>query len=88
MTDLDDLIKGAWDLHCHCYPELSLEHRARQDDVEMVSAIASRGMAGVVLKSHLWPTPARACYLQRHVPGPPTTRLRHGDPVRAWCGTA
>jgi len=69
MTDLDDLIRGAWDLHCHCYPELSLEHRARQDDVEMVSAIASRGMAGVVLKSHLWPTPARAYYLQRHVPG-------------------
>ncbi len=69
MTDLDDLIRGAWDLHCHCYPELSLEHRARQDDVELVSAIASRGMAGVVLKSHFWPTPARAYYLQRHVPG-------------------
>jgi hypothetical protein len=67
--DLDDLIRGAWDLHCHCYPELSLEHRARQDDLELVAEIASRGMAGVVLKSHFWPTPARAYYLQRHAPG-------------------
>ncbi len=44
MTDLDDLIRGAWDLHGHCYPELSLEHRSRQDDIERVSAVASRGM--------------------------------------------
>ncbi len=67
--DLDDLIRGAWDLHCHCYPELSLEHRARQDDVELVSEIAARGMAGVVLKSHFWPTPTRAYYLQRLAAG-------------------
>ncbi len=45
MTDLDDLLGGAWGLHCPRYPERSLEHRARQDDVERVSAIASRGMA-------------------------------------------
>ncbi|HET9000620.1 MAG TPA: DUF6282 family protein [bacterium] len=69
MTELDELLRGAWDLHCHCYPELSLAHRARQDDLELVSTIASRGMAGVVLKSHFWPTPERAYYLQRHAPG-------------------
>jgi hypothetical protein len=69
MDSLDDLLQGAWDLHCHCYPELALEHRARQDDMELVQGLAAAGLAGVVLKSHFWPTPPRAHYLQRLVPG-------------------
>ncbi len=33
---LDELVVGTFDLHCHVYPEMTLEHEARQDDVELI----------------------------------------------------
>jgi hypothetical protein len=69
MAKLDELIEGAFDLHCHVYPEISLEAEARNDDVGLVQGVEEAGMGGLVLKSHLWPTMERAYYLQRQFPG-------------------
>lgn len=65
---LDRYLEGAIDLHCHVYPEMTLEHEARQDDVSLVEGMQAVGMGGVVLKSHFWPTVERAYYLGQRVP--------------------
>lgn len=68
-TILDDLLQGAIDIHHHGYPEVSFEQRMRLDDADMLIHAREAGMAGVVLKSHMWPTVGRAYLLQRQVPG-------------------
>ena len=60
---LNDLIKGAIDLHCHVYPEVSLDQENRLEDDDQIQAAIDAGLAGIVLKSHLWPTVERAYYL-------------------------
>ncbi len=68
LGPLDDLIVGAIDLHAHGYPEFSLEHHSRLDDVGLLEAMREAGVRGIVLKSHLWPTMDRAYYVQQRVP--------------------
>jgi hypothetical protein len=63
VSRLDDLLVGSYDLHCHVYPEVSLEQETRLDDIEQMAAAERAGVAGVVLKSHIWPTTSRAFYL-------------------------
>lgn len=67
--DVVTVPEGAWDLHCHRYPEVSLEHRARTEDETLVDLAEQAGMAGVLLKSHFRPTPERAYSVQRRAPG-------------------
>jgi len=66
---LDDLVVGTIDLHCHVYPEMTLEHEARQDDVDLIDGAIRARMGGVLLKSHFWPTVDRAYYLRKRFPG-------------------
>lgn len=68
-TTADQLLRGAIDLHCHGYPETSLEAKSRVDDVEALQLARRAGMRALVLKSHLWPTTSRVYYLQERVPG-------------------
>jgi hypothetical protein len=65
----DKLLENAIDMHCHGYPEWSLENEPRMDDADMILHARNMGMRGVVLKSHSWPTMYRAQYLQKLVPG-------------------
>ncbi|MBJ7601782.1 MAG: hypothetical protein JF888_01075 [Candidatus Dormibacteraeota bacterium] len=65
---LDQLITGAIDTHAHGYPEFSLQHHARLDDVRLLVAMRDAGIAGIVMKSHLWPTMDRAYYVHQQVP--------------------
>jgi hypothetical protein len=65
---LEELMAGAIDLHAHGYPEFGLQHHARLDDVALLEAMRAAGLAGLVIKSHLWPTMERAYYLQQLVP--------------------
>ncbi len=65
---LDELVVGTIDLHCHVYPELTLEHEARQDDTELIEGAVQARMGGVLLKSHFWPTVSRAYYLKKRFP--------------------
>lgn len=69
----DDILRGAIDIHHHSYPEISLEHRMRLDDAAELANARDAGMAGIVLKSHLWPTVGKAFLLGQMVPG-----------IRAW----
>lgn len=65
---LDRILHQGVDLHCHGYPELTLDGGARLDDVELARAMRQAGLQGFVLKSHFWPTVGRAYLLAQLVP--------------------
>lgn len=69
MVDLEGLLEGAVDLHRHGYPEISDDLRTPISDVDDIALCREAGMAGVVLKSHIWPTMGRAQLLEKLVPG-------------------
>ncbi len=68
-TLADTLLQGAIDFHHHGFPELSFEAKTRFEDVDALALARAAGMAGIVLKSHMWPTVGRAYLLARLVPG-------------------
>lgn len=68
-TPTDRLLEGAIDFHHHGYPEVSFEMLTRMEDNDELSVARSAGMAGIVLKSHMWPTVGRAYHLKNQVPG-------------------
>jgi len=65
MPALDALLHGAVDLHHHGFPEFSLDHPTRQDDAEELRQADAAGMAGIVMKSHFFPTTAVSWRLNR-----------------------
>ncbi len=69
MSVVDELLPGSIDMHCHAYPEFSLEFPNRFSNKENIRMMRDAGMAGVVLKSHLWPPIATAYTLAREFPG-------------------
>lgn len=69
MSELDDILVGAIDLHRHGYPEITGEFRTPESDVDDITQCRDAGMAAVVLKSHTWPTMGRAMLLEQLVPG-------------------
>lgn len=66
---VDRLLMGAIDLHHHGYPEIHLDIRTRTEDVEELRRSQRAGMAGVAIKSHMWPTVGRCYLLRSMVPG-------------------
>jgi hypothetical protein len=56
----DRLVRGAIDVHVHGQPDLSASLKNRGDDLEVARMAQEYGMAGWVLKSHLWSTMDRA----------------------------
>jgi len=64
----EELLYGAIDLHCHGYPEISLENRMRLSTIESCAHAAAAGLRAVVLKSHVWPTTGSTYLLQRLLP--------------------
>jgi len=68
MGKADELLIGAIDMHCHGYPEFSLELPNRYSDEENVRLMKAAGMRGVVLKSHFWPTIPTARRLNEAIP--------------------
>jgi uncharacterized protein DUF6282 len=56
----DRLVRGAIDVHVHGQPDLSESLLNRGDDVDVARLAQDYGMAGWVLKSHLWSTMDRA----------------------------
>lgn len=63
QTVADELLRGAVDLHVHCYPELGLDFPHRQDALEMLESARAVGLRAMVLKSVTFPTAALAHYL-------------------------
>lgn len=64
-----ELLVGAFDLHVHGYPEIHLDLGMALDDVEQAEYAKSKGMAGYILKSHLWPTMDRVYHIRQRVEG-------------------
>jgi hypothetical protein len=64
----DELLINAIDMHCHCYPEFTLEAKKRMEDVEWITLASRMGMRGAVLKSHFWPTMTNVYFLQDRIP--------------------
>ncbi|MGG5890572.1 DUF6282 family protein [Falsiroseomonas sp. HC035] len=66
---VDALLQGAVDLHHHGFPEFSFAHPTRHDDAAELMHARDAGMAGIVLKSHMFPTTGIAYRLAREVEG-------------------
>jgi Tat protein secretion system quality control protein TatD with DNase activity len=64
----DELMNNAIDMHCHIYPEFTLDAKKRMEDVEWINLASQMGMRGAVLKSHFWPTMTNVYFLQKQIP--------------------
>lgn len=60
--EIFELMKGAYDLHTHTSPDFN--ERSLNDE-ELLKQADLYGMAGVMLKNHLDPTPARAALVNQ-----------------------
>ncbi|MFC2066026.1 DUF6282 family protein [Chloroflexota bacterium] len=65
----DELLKGAIDLHAHCWPEFSLRIRSRVSDIEWAEMARNAGMRAIVMKGALYPSTERAHIVNEAVPG-------------------
>ncbi|SFO18527.1 MULTISPECIES: DUF6282 family protein [Actinomadura] len=63
----DRLLRDAVDVHVHGRPDLSAAFHYRGDDLAVARLAHAYGIAGWVLKSHLWITTDRAGMLRRQV---------------------
>jgi hypothetical protein len=69
MEKADMLLRGAIDMHAHGYPQFTLNMPPRVNNLEWAKAAAEAGMAGFVIKSHMWPTAAEAYLINKTEPG-------------------
>jgi hypothetical protein len=69
MEKADELLRGAIDMHAHGYPQFTLNMPPRVNDLEWAQAALEAGMAGFVIKSHMWPTTTSAYLLNQIVEG-------------------
>lgn len=64
-----ELLKGVIDMHCHGFPEISLDYRnARDEDDEMIRQCVEMGMRGIVLKANVFSAIRECYYLQKQFP--------------------
>ncbi|MDR1322482.1 MAG: DUF6282 family protein [Gracilibacteraceae bacterium] len=62
---VEELLRGAVDVHAHSYPELSLSYDSRISNYDWAVMAKECGIRGYVLKSHVWPTVMQAYELSR-----------------------
>ncbi len=60
MNKITLLFKDLIDMHCHIYPDVSIDHPQTFSNEELVDQCHDAGMLGLVLKTHGWPQPAVA----------------------------
>lgn len=65
----DRLLRGAVDVHVHGQPDLAAGLANRGADLDVARLAHAYGMAGWVLKSHLWPTTDRARNVEQAMDG-------------------
>lgn len=65
MEKADLLLQGSIDMHAHGYPQFTLKMPPRLNDYEWVQAAQNAGMAGIVIKGHVWPTTNEAYTLDK-----------------------
>ena len=62
---MEDLLKGAYDLHIHTAPDVV---QRKCGDLELARRLVHRGMAGCAIKNHYFDTAVRAKLLQEQFP--------------------
>ena len=67
MSDVEDILRGSFDLHVHAGPDPGRERR--MDAMDTARAAYEAEMGGFVLKSHDHPTASLAYALNRMYPG-------------------
>ncbi|MFC1814624.1 DUF6282 family protein [Thermodesulfobacteriota bacterium] len=67
-TEADSLLRNAIDMHCHCYPDISLDCRSPKDDMDTLQLACNAGMRGIVLKGQIWPTIGEVYELRKLLP--------------------
>lgn len=66
--NINSLLKGAVDMHCHSYPEISLDFmNTRQEDIEALEECKQYGMQGIVYKANMFPTIGMAYTLNKQL---------------------
>jgi hypothetical protein len=83
IESYQDLLLGAVDIHCHCYPEIALDWRMPLEDISTLQMAREYGMKGIVLKSHMWPTMGKVHHLNRIVEG---IKVFGGITLNQCCG--
>lgn len=63
---MEQILKGAMDLHIHCSPDIVPRS---VDDLDMAKEAAAHEMAGFVIKNHYAPTAGRAALVRKLYPG-------------------
>lgn len=66
-SQINNLMHGAIDVHCHGYPEISFNYQVRLEDEETAILAKKYNMRACVLKSHLWPTVGRVFHLRKKI---------------------
>jgi hypothetical protein len=66
-ANFSHLVRGAFDVHVHGQPDLSVRLHNRGTDLGQIRLARAYGIDGWVLKSHLWATMDRAGALQEQV---------------------
>ena len=66
MSSIDQLLKGAIDMHVHAAPDI---RERRLDALQLARQAEQAGMKAVVLKSHCYPTAPLAYIVNQIVPG-------------------
>ncbi len=67
-TKADELLRNSIDMHCHCYPDVSLDCQNFKDDAETLKLAYNAGMRGIVLKGQVWPTTGEVYELRKLIP--------------------
>lgn len=62
---MNDLLRGAYDLHIHTSPDVTPR---KCDDIELAQRLTAAGMGGCVIKCHYFDTAARALLLRKQFP--------------------
>jgi hypothetical protein len=65
MSEIDAILKGAYDLHVHSAPDVLPR---KMDDIEMARRIINCGMGGYAIKSHYFCTSERADLIKKMYP--------------------
>lgn len=69
MSKSAEVIHGAIDMHCHGYPEISLDFQnARDENDDMIRHCIDAGMRGIVLKANVFAAITECYYMQKQFP--------------------
>jgi len=80
--DVLEVLEGAYDMHCHAYPDPLID--TGWDQIQVTKAATDMGMGGVVFKAHTFPTAATVPFVNQAVESYAASQGK--NPARAYGG--